>query len=187
MFREEVSRRVITFVLSECYEADARFTHLSLRRREGPIWKLVSEKPLHLLDPAYAGWDELLLAAIDDVLEDVAEDGELTDRIWAEYNITAYRHPLSSSLPFIGRLLDMPRLKLPGDLYTPRMQWGASAASERMIVSPGHEEDGILHMPTGQSGHPLSPFYANSHPAWAAGEATPFLPGAAVHTLQLVP
>ena len=34
-----------------------------------------------------------------------------------------------------------------------------------------------MHMPTGQSGHPLSPFYANSHDAWVKGEPTPFLPG----------
>jgi penicillin amidase len=187
MFREEVSRRVITFVLAECYEADARFSHLTMRRREGPIWKLVSEQPMHLLDPAYASWDDLLMAAVDDVLEEVAPDGELADRIWAEYNITAYRHPLSPSLPFIGRLLDMPRLPLPGDLYTPRLQWGANAASERMIVSPGHEDEGIFQMPTGQSGHPMSPFYANSHPAWVAGEASPFLPGPTEHTLRLHP
>jgi penicillin amidase len=56
-----------------------------------------------------------------------------------------------------------------------------------MVVSPGHETDGIMHMPTGQSGHPLSPFYANSHAAWVAGEPTPFLPGPALHTLTLVP
>ena len=81
----------------------------------------------------------------------------------------------------------MPTRPLPGDLYTPRMHWGASAASERMVVSPGHEQDGIMHMPTGQSGNPLSPFYANSHEAWANGEATPFLPGAEEHELTLMP
>jgi penicillin amidase len=48
----------------------------------------------------------------------------------------------------------------------------------RMIVSPGREASGIMHMPTGQSGHPLSPYYANSHDAWVAGKATPFLAGA---------
>jgi penicillin amidase len=56
-----------------------------------------------------------------------------------------------------------------------------------MVVSPGHEEDGIMEMPTGQSGHPLSPFYATSHDAWVNGEATPFLPGPTRHTLTLAP
>jgi penicillin amidase len=187
MFREEVSARVMLFVLAECYEADAAFTHTTLRRREGPIWKLVTERPLHLLDPQYATWDDLLLDAVDEVIAQAARGGELRDRSWSEYNVTAYRHPLSPSLPFIGRLLDMPLHPLPGDLYTPRMHWGAATASERMVVSPGREAEGILHMPTGQSGHPLSPFYASSHDAWVRGEATPFLPGPAVHTLTLVP
>ena len=66
---------------------------------------------------------------------------------------------------------------LPGDLYTPNMHWNSNASSERMIVSPGRESEGIMHMPTGQSGHPLSPFYSNSHTAWVNGDATPFLPG----------
>jgi penicillin amidase len=187
MFREEVSQRVMLFVLAECYEADAAFTHTTLRRREGPIWKIVKEQPTHLLDPQYDTWEDLLLDAADDAIAQAGAEGELSSRTWAEYNVTTYRHPLSSSLPFIGRLLDMPYHELPGDLYTPRMHWGAAAASERMVVSPGREEEGILHMPTGQSGHPLSPFYANSHDAWVKGEPTPFLPGPAIHTLTLVP
>jgi penicillin amidase len=101
--------------------------------------------------------------------------------------VTAYRHPLSASIPIFGRWLDMPPAALPGDLYTPRVAAGAIGASERMVVSPGKESEGIMHMPTGQSGHPLSPFYRNSHPAWVEGRATPFLPGSTSHTLTLTP
>ena len=101
--------------------------------------------------------------------------------------MTAYRHPLSAAIPLLAGWLDMPRNEIPGDLYTPRMAWGAVGASERMVVSPGREAEGIMHMPTGQSGHPLSPFYANSHDAWVKGEPTPFLPGPAEHSLTLVP
>ena len=60
-------------------------------------------------------------------------------------------------------------------------------ASQRMVVAPGHEEDGIVHMPGGQSGHPLSPFWGAGHGDWAAGRPSPFLPGEARHTLELVP
>jgi penicillin amidase len=56
-----------------------------------------------------------------------------------------------------------------------------------MVVSPGKEALGLFHMPGGQSGHPLSPHYRDGHAAWVRGEATPFLPGAAVHVLTLVP
>ena len=113
---------------------------------------------------------------------------DLRERVWSEYNVTAYRHPLSSSTAVRWALARHARTRpLPGDLFTPRMHWGAAAASERMIVSPGREAEGIMHMPTGQSGHPLSPFYANSHDAWVYGEPTPFLPGPAMYTLTLMP
>jgi penicillin amidase len=188
-FREAVTERVIRFLLVECYEKDPEFDYTTVRRREGPIWKVVTEQPMHLLDPRYATWSELLLDALDAVIGEAPNTGStnLRERVWSDYNVAAFRHPLSASVPFAGRWLDMPARALPGDLFTPRMQWGANAASERMIVSPGRESEGIMHMPGGQSGHPLSPFYRNSHDAWAFGEPTPLMPGAAIHTLMLEP
>ncbi len=188
-FRDVVSERVIAFVLAECYEADRSFDYTTERRRDAAIWRLATEQPYHLLDPQYSSWQEMLVAAVDTTIEETLETtpGDLRDRVWSERNVTVYRHPLSAAIPVAWRWLDMPRHPLPGDLYTPRMHWGANGASERMVVSPGREAEGIMHMPTGQSGHPLSPFYANSHDAWVKGEPTPFLPGPAVHTLTLKP
>jgi penicillin amidase len=188
-FREEVFDLVTSFVLADCYEADPAFDYRLVRRREGPIWTLVTGQPYHLLDPAYRSWNELLVDGVDRMIEQVQRDrsGSLRDRVWSEYNVTRYRHPLAAALPLFGRWLNMPAQALPGDLYTPNMHWGASGPSERMVVSPGHESDGIMEMPVGQSGHPLSPYYSNSHPAWVNGEATPFLPGPTEHTLTLTP
>jgi penicillin G amidase len=188
-FREVASARVIAFVLSECYEADLSFDYTTVRRRDAPIWQMLTEQPMHLLDPAYATWNAFVLAAVDETIAQAMRDrsGSLRDRVWSEFNVTAYRHPLSGAIPIFGPRLDMPAAPLPGDLYTPRVHWGAIGASERMVVSPGREAEGIMHMPTGQSGHPLSPFYSNSHSAWVNGDPTPFLPGATVHTLTLTP
>jgi penicillin amidase len=76
---------------------------------------------------------------------------------------------------------------LPGDNSMPRVQAPEFGASERMVVAPGHEEDGLFHMPGGQSGHPLSPYYRAGHGAWATGQPAPFLPGPPEHTLVLRP
>jgi penicillin amidase len=76
---------------------------------------------------------------------------------------------------------------MPGDSFMPRVQHRRSGASERLVVSPGREEDGILHMPGGQSGHPWSPFFLAGHEDWVAGRGTGLLPGPAVHRLELVP
>jgi penicillin amidase len=188
-FRDEVAQRVAKTVLAECYEADPAFDYFTVRRREGAVWKLVTEKPLHLLDPQYSSWDALLLDAIDTVIASATAEhsGPLRDRTWAEYNVSSFRHPLSASLPLFGRWLDMPAQSLPGDLFTPRMHWGTNGASERMVVSPGHEDEGIMEMPTGQSGHPLSPFYRSSHEAWVNGQPSPFLPGRTEYRLTLEP
>jgi penicillin amidase len=69
----------------------------------------------------------------------------------------------------------------------PRVQSPTQGASERLVVSPGREAEGIFHMPGGQSGHPLSPYYRAGHEAWVKGEPTPLLPGPAQHTLTLKP
>jgi penicillin amidase len=94
---------------------------------------------------------------------------------------------LSLAVPLLSRWLDMPEDQLPGDSFTPRAQGPGFGASERMAVSPGREQDGYFHMPGGQSGHPLSPYYRAGHDAWVKGEPTPFLPGPAAHTLTLRP
>jgi penicillin amidase len=95
---------------------------------------------------------------------------------------------LSRFLPaFISRFIDMPAVPLPGDRDMPRVQGPGFGASERFVVSPGHEDEGILHVAGGQSGNPLSPFFRDGFEAWARGDPTPFLPGPTRHTLRLEP
>ena len=90
-------------------------------------------------------------------------------------------------MPQLARWLNMPREPLTGDVYTPRVVSPRSGASERFVASPGHEATAILHMPGGQSGHPLSPHYGDQQRAWVTGTPLPLLPGAALHTLTLTP
>ncbi|HEY0511813.1 MAG TPA: penicillin acylase family protein [Thermoanaerobaculia bacterium] len=155
---------------------------------EGPLWRLVTGRPFHLLDPRFKSWDEQLLAAVDAVLDAGSRQGSsLAGLTWGARNTTRIQHPLSLAVPFLSRWLDVPPRQLPGDENMPRVQGPAFGASERLVVSPGHEETGIFEMPVGQSGHPLSPYYQKSERAWEHGEPTPFLPGPAVHRLRLAP
>jgi len=96
--------------------------------------------------------------------------------------------PLTAALPqFTRRWLCMPADPLPGDTMMARVQGPKFGASERMVVAPGHEAEGFLHMPGGQSGHPLSPFWGAGHADWVEGRASAFLPGAEVHRLTIRP
>jgi penicillin amidase len=144
--------------------------------------------PLNLLARRYANWHEFMLAQVDATSADLQRScGALAHCTWGRYNTVRVRHPLSPALPWLAPLIDMPTVELPGDHDMPRVQNGAFGASERFAVSPGHETEGYFHMPGGQSGHPLSPYYRAGFMQWARGEPLPFLPGTSKHTLTLTP
>ena len=130
-----------------------------------------------------------MLAAVHQNIEYFDEQyaGTLADRNWGERNTASIRHPLSRSIPLLGGYLDMPAEPLNGDLDMPKAQGPGFGASERYAVYAGDEASSIMHMPAGQSGHPLSPFYVRGHSDWVRGLSNPFLPGEATHTLTLTP
>lgn len=177
----------------------------NLRQLEGVAWPLVTQRPPHLLPRRYAscasptqahpdfcqglsGWDALLEDAAHEVGVYYAPAGPLAQRTWGERNTAHICHPLAGAIPVLGeRWLCMPPDPLPGDGDMPLVAGPDFGASERMVVSPGHEPDGIIHMPGGQSGHPLSPFWGAGHDDWVQGRPTPFLPGTTEYTLKLIP
>lgn len=187
-FRLAAQARALAPFHAAARARDPRYDPEQLTQVEGVLWRLVTERPAHLLAPGHASWEALLLASLDDALGALPGGGErLAVRTWGERNTASIRHPLSRAIPVLGSLLDMPADRLPGDSHMPRVQAPDFGASERFVVSPGREESGFFHMPGGQSGHPLSPYYRAGHEAWVRGEPTPFLPGPRVHLLQLAP
>ena len=156
---------------------------------EAVLWPLLRERPEHLLPGRYETWDDLLLDAIRTNLRWFNDNygRTLAERTWGELNTASIRHPLSRSLPFVSAWLDMPADRLNGDVDLPKAQSPAFGASQRFSVSPGDEENGLMQMPTGQSGHPLSPFYRKGHDDWVHGRPNPFLPGEPQYTLLLLP
>lgn len=155
---------------------------------EGVVWPLLQQRPAHLLSRKYASWDALLEDAAKDTRDELSEKGPISARTWGERNTATVCHPLAKAIPLVGkRLLCMPADRLAGDGGMPRVVGPDFGASERMVVSPGHEADGITHMPGGQSGHFLSPFWGAGHDDWVQGRPTPFLPGKTEYTLTLAP
>ncbi|OED42223.1 hypothetical protein ACH42_12285 [Endozoicomonas sp. (ex Bugula neritina AB1)] len=151
------------------------------------LWRLLDEKPIHWLSSDYESWDQLLIETVDEVIADLGGVNKLPAATWGQRNTAKVNHPLSSALPVVGSLLNMPSVPLSGDSWMPRAQRPSQGVSERMIVSPGREENAIFHMPGGQSGHPLSPFFKKGYMNWVSGKASPFLPGKTEYTLVLSP
>ncbi|MCP3724972.1 penicillin acylase family protein [Paraburkholderia sp. CNPSo 3272] len=139
----------------------------------------------------FADWRAFMLDRIDHAIARLPKGTRLEDACWGERNRSTIAHPFARMvpawLPGVRDWLSAPHDPLPGDINMPRVQTPVFGASERFAVSPGREQDGIFEMPGGQSGNPMSPYFLAGHETWVHGDAAPFLPGTAVHTLKLVP
>ena len=195
-FRLQVIERVRDGLLGPAKVAiGEHFLMPDLPQLEGVVWPLLEQRPAHLLPPRFESWDALLADAAREAAEEIrknaprgAREEPLTARAWGEANTSAICHPLSGALPaFLKPSLCMPAEPLDGDMQMPRVQAPAFGASQRMVVSPRHRDNGVFQLPGGQAGHPLSPFWGGGHAAWAGGGPAPFLPGPATATLTLQP
>lgn len=187
-FRLAVAHRVFDPIFAPCAEEHPDFAWTRFNY-EQPLETILEARPAHLLDPSFGTWDDLLAAAADDVYMQYKRSGaDPRTATWGQVNTARIEHPFARLLPrWASSWLAMPAEPLPGDSNLPRVQHPSFGASERFVVSPGHEDEGIFHMPGGESANPLSPYFRAGHEAWVRGDPTPFLPGPAEHTLDLVP
>ncbi|HET7369752.1 MAG TPA: penicillin acylase family protein [Gammaproteobacteria bacterium] len=188
LFHERVRSHVLSALLAPVRAKYPDFERPALSQFEGSLWTLVQQQPSNLLNPAYSSWNNLMLATVDSIIADYRDPVTGFEQFtWGERNTVRVRHPLSRAVPLLSSWLDMPVIELPGDADMPRVQDVSFGASMRMVVAPGNEEDGILELPGGQSGHPMSPYYGDEFMAWAVGKPSAFLPGPTRHTLVLEP
>jgi penicillin amidase len=187
-FRSHATDLALTPIFAPCVEQMPAFDWGRFHY-EDALWRLLQEKPLHLLDPKYASWDALLLDAADATIAEMDKQGlSLAQATWGKRNTARIMHPFGRMLPaWLGGWLNMPADQLAGDVNMPRIQTPSFGPSMRYAVSPGHEAEGLFQMSGGQSGHPLSPYYRAGHENWVHGTPVPLLPGPTVHTLTLTP
>ncbi len=185
-FRDILAADVLEPFLVLCHEADEEFSY-AWRNTEPPLRTLLREKIAETLpDPVnYPDWEKFILAKLEKSIEQLLSEhnfDSLDQLTWGSIHTTEISHPLGF-IPVLGKILNMPQKPLPGGYHCVR----ATSASERMVISPGREADGILHIPSGQSGHPLSENYKDQFSYWLKGESLPFLQGPTAHTLTLTP
>ena len=189
-FHQRLATDVFTPFLTRCKEVDENFV-FTWRTIEPPLRMMLTEQVPDLIpDTSYPNWEAWIRGKLEEVLQQLYSEYNITsldELTWGRINTADISHPLGRRIPVVGKFLNMPRDLLPGGTFCVRVSKPDFGASERLVVSPGRHEDGILHMPGGQSGHPLSPNYKDGHKHWVKGEVHAFLPGAATHTLMLKP
>jgi len=190
-WRRNLAKAVFAPLVSRCAAADPSFAY-AWREQETPLRTLLTEQaPETLPDRRYGDWrgflTETLRRSADEVMRRNGAD-RLEALSWGRINRVHLSHPFSQGFALAGWVLDMPEEPSSGcGSFCVRVLFEGHGASERMAVSPAHPEEGILHMPGGQSGHPFSAHYRDQQEAWLKGVALPFLPDAARHRLTLVP
>ncbi|BBM03684.1 penicillin acylase family protein [Microbulbifer sp. GL-2] len=172
-FMELSTAPILTYMRR--YNSGFSFGQLK-RQFEYPMWALTQKEPQQLLNPDFESWTALKLTALDQVLDKMASTGKpLQQQTWGIQNTAAIHHPLAKAVPAINWFTAMPSDPLDGDTHMPRFQSPTHGASERMVISPGREAEGIFHMATGQSAHPLSPFFDRGHRDWVKGNPSPMI------------
>ena len=160
----------------------------NLPQAEYPVWAMLSERPPAWLPTGFANWDDYLRSTLDRNLRQYqADDPDLTRTTWGKRNRLEMRHPVFGGIPILGRFFDMPNAEMSGDTHMPRVQAPGFGASERMVVAPGREADGLLNMPGGQSSNPLSPYFDNGHEQWVEGVPMPLVAGKTKHEIRVRP
>lgn len=188
-WQRRVRTRVLTPIMRECTAIDPSFRY-GWYLADEVVARLLEERPDHLLAPGFETWDSLLLTCLREAIADLkrAQPPLPIDATWGQVNRAAIRHPVAEAAPpFLRGMLGMPEDPLPGHPDAVRVAAPTFGASMRLVVSPGRAADGFLQLPTGQSGHPLSPHFRDQHRAWLEGRPTPLRPGEIVHTFTLAP
>jgi penicillin G amidase len=185
LFRKNMTDAILQRTLHPCLECKPDFLTY-FHDFEEPVWQILSNQPSHLRDINYQNWNDEFLKQMDDMLLAV-EIHQIEDQQWGKENVLTMKHPFSGVIPGVAYFLDMPPVPMSGDYYVPKVAYCNDGASQRMVISPGLEKDGIFHMPAGQSAHPLSPFYCAGHKAWLEGSPSSFLPGKPLYKLELLP
>lgn len=190
-FRDNLAQAVFEPLLHGVRALDDEFEYF-WPYLDVPLQALIDTDDPRLLpgQQRYSGWNAFLLAQLEKSAQELMRTysiDSLQELAWGKINVADYTHPLSQGIPGSGQFLDFPRDAVPGCGFCVRVDSSGGGASMRLVASPSNLEDGILHTPGGQSGHPLSAHYRDQHTFWLKGLPIPLLAELFEPELELVP
>lgn len=185
-FRTILHTELGVALTAPCAAAEKEFRYSWLLQEES-LRQLLEQRPLHLTPPGHESWEAFVRASLLKAMDAMSKTppGVGLEATWGRFNAMQARHPVSAAVPQLSKWLDLPATEQSGHLFAVRVASRGFGASERLAVSPGQWSSAILHMPGGQSGHPLSEHYTDQHADWAEGRATALMPGETVRTITL--
>jgi len=154
--------------------------------------QLIANQPSAWLPPAYYNWSNFLAAAVDKGLNDAHAPADLKQWQYGSQHVIHITHPLYGSLPFF-HFANIGPFPQSGDTNTVKQVGTTFGPSQRFTMDWSNIDASTENILSGESGDPLSPYYADQWPWWYHGRtfALPFTPAAVTaqthHTLTLNP
>ncbi len=191
-FRSQVINALLT-PIEATLQQDGLSLRPVLRHVEPGIQQIIQQQALEWLPEDTETINEFLMQQYrlsrQKMLEQYVEGNidRLDELTWGNVNALHIQHPFSRVMPWLSDFLDMPKVPGFGDSFLPAVQNGTHGASQRFIIQPGLEEQAILTVPGGQSGHPLSDFYRLGFDDYITNQPTPLLPGDIEYTIEFSP
>jgi penicillin amidase len=149
------------------------------------------------LPPGYKNWDAVLAEAVRLGMKKTREHPAALDDVsrwsYGSWHVIDIEHPLSSFLPFIGRIAGTGPQPLSGDTTTVKQVGRTFGPSQRFTMDWSNIDGSTENIALGESGNPYSPYYRDQWNDYYGGTtfALPFTPPAIAsqtrHTLRLVP
>src|SRR6267143_6078335 len=138
-------------------------THLYQWRSAAFLQKTLTDRPARWRPAAYKNYDELLAAAADVAVTNLAEQSK-SDRVedwaWKRFNPLDMLHPLGHEGP-LKRFLSITDKPQSGTLYSVRAATKNHGPAMRFVGNPGNWDESILLIPAGESGQPGISHYSD--------------------------
>jgi penicillin G amidase len=189
----EATRRTTLNLLLEPALGDS--THLYQWRSTSFLQRVLTERPPSWLPSAYKSYDELLVAAADQAVQQLQRDTgspKIVEWSWKRFDSLDMFHPLGRQ-GWLKKLFSITGKPQSGTAFSPRAATRHHGPAMRFVANPGNWDDSLMLIPGGQSGQLGSSHYSDQFRYWYDGTpiVAPFSDSAQAanrkHTLTLNP
>lgn len=136
------------------------------------LQRILTDRPAKWLPAAFKNYDELLAAAADVAVTNLAEQStsdRVEDWAWKRFNSLDMFHPLGRE-GLLKRFLSITDKPQSGTLYSVRAPTKHHGPAMRFVANPGKWDESILLVPAGQSGQLGSSHYSDQFFYWYEGK-----------------
>jgi penicillin G amidase len=121
------------------------------------------------LPEKYAGYEELLNAAVEGAVSDEGAPADLNSWKWGAFRMVEIQHPILGRIPLLQRWTGPGVQPQSGSGYTVKAVSRSHGPSERLTVDLSNLDQSTLNLVTGEAGNFLSPYYMDQWKAWYEG------------------